>query len=346
MKSECINYPERNHEACQLEPHEKVVADYFESHGLDVERLCAVKSRKNEKVPDFRFTNAENFVCICEIKKLESPMGNLTKTDKEYLDRTEFEKLVEEARKQNVLPIVTAEQWDLYQEKKLYPDEERNTSLKEKENAKKLKKWLNESSVEKSLLTVTISRHDSFHWTEEELHDFANYLIDSLRSIKNGEIPPYWSKDFHTINGHYRKVRRDEQYIQNQIQVVQTGDKLSVDVQFSMGMNWEGVVKNCRKAQNQIKSQLQHESAPEKVIRLLVMFLEQDLYFQYFSEIDKLEMDINRRILQKFQELSAVAFCTISFSPVNFMVFHATSSNIPPLPEEFFDLGNSLQFPK
>src|SRR3989304_576213 len=272
---ECMKFPELNHEICQLEPHEQVVADYFESRGLNVERLCAVKS--NEKAPDFRITGKGNFVCVCEVKKPKSPIGSLSNKDREYLDRAEFEKLIEEARKQNVFPVVSFEQYHSYHGKTSYPDEERNTGLKEKDNAKKIKEWLRKSSAGKFPLAVTISRNDTFHWTEDELRGFANYLIDSLELINNGQIPLYWNKDFHTINGHYRKVREDEKYIQNQIQVVHTGKRLTVDVQYSLGTNWKAIEGDaiCRKAQRQIKERLKHESEPQKVVRLVVILLEQ-----------------------------------------------------------------------
>jgi hypothetical protein len=345
MKNECTDFPKLNHKNCQLEPHEKVTADYFESRGLSVERLCAVKSEISEKAPDFRFTDTDNAVYVCEVKKPESSMGSLTKPDEKYLDRAQFEKLVEEARRQNTTAAVTEEEWNFYNNRIPYPDEERNTDLKEKENTKKLKKWLKESSIGKSPVAVTISRNDSFHWTDEELHNFADYLVDSLRLIEKGQVPSYWSKDLHTLNGYYRKARDNGRYIQNQIQVIRTDRRFLVDIQYSLGINWEAIEANSRQAQKQIKSQLQREPDPEKIIRLLVMFLEQDIYFQYFSEINKFEMDVNRRILQKFPEISAVAFCTQPFSAINFMVFHTSNKNIPSLPKNIFNDGYSLQFP-
>ncbi len=349
MIEECIKFPELNHEVCQLQPHEKVVAKFFESRGLDVERLCAAKF--SGKAPDFRLTGKENFVCICEVKKPKSPMGNLTRKDREYLNRAEFEKLIEEARKQNVHPVVSFEQYLSYHNKTTYSDEERNTDLKEKDNAKKIKEWLRKSSVGKYPFAVTISRNDSFHWTEEELHDFANSLIDSLELIKSGQIPRYWSKDFHTINGHYRKVCKDGRCIQNQIQAVRRRGPLMVDVQFSLGTNWETIEGDaiCRKAQRQIVDRLKYESEREKVVRLVVIFLEQNLLFEYFPKIDELEFDVSRRILSKFPEFSAVVFCENfdpHFSHANFLVFHTGNDNIPSLPRNIFDDGYSFQFPR
>jgi len=344
MKNECVNFPELNHQACRLKPHERIAADYFESRGLVVERLCTVKSSEN--TPDFRMVNDEGIVYICEIKKPLSPMGNLTKQDWLYTNLAEFEQWKDEAKKQSAQLIVTVEQLKLANGEIPYSDKVRNTDLKEKENANKIRKWTAESVVANFPVTVAISRNDTFSWTESELKEFTNYLIENLILIGNGQMPNGWVVSLHTINGNYKKKRKDGRYIQNQIQVVLGGEKLSLDVQYSLGMNWEAIEENSRKAQKQIKSQLHHETEPEKVIRLLVMFLEQDLYFQHFSEIDKLEMDINRRILQKFPELSAVAFCTQPFSPINFMVFHTSSGNIPSLPKNIFDDAHSLQFPK
>lgn len=351
MKSECANFPELNHEICQLEPHEEIVANYFSSRGLNVERLCAVKS--NKKAPDFRFTGKENFVCICEVKKPDSPMGNLTKRDREYLARTEIEKLIEEAKEQNAIPIVTSEQWRLYHGETSYLDEKlRNTDSEEKKNARKIKEWLEKSPIRNFPFTVTIYRNDSFRWEEEELHDFTNYLIDSLQVIENGQVPRYWSKDFHTFNGQYRKARKDGRYVNNQIQVVRTEKRLTVHVQFSMGVNWEAIEGDaiCRKAQRQIKERLKRqESEPEKVVRLVVIFMEQNLLFEYFSRIDELESEVNRRILSRFPEFSAVAFCEnfdSRFARANFLVFHTANNAIPPLPRNIFNDGHSFQFPR
>lgn len=343
MESECVNFPKLNHEICQLALHEKVAAEYFESRGLIAERLCAVKSSEN--TPDFRMVGDEGFVCLCEIKKPLSPMGNLTKRDWHHTNRVEFEQWKDEAKKQNVQLIVTSEQLKLANDEVPYSDEVRNTDLREMENFNKIREWLEDSIVAKFPLIVTISRNDIFNWIESELKEFTNDLIEKLGLISRGQIPNGWVVAYHTINGNYRRKRHDGRYIQNQIQVVLGGEKLLLNVQFSLGMNWEAIEENSRKAQKQIKSQLQHEFEPEKVIRLLVMFLEHSLYFQYFSEIDKLEIDINRRVLQKFPELSAIAFCTQPFSSINFMVFHTSNSNIPSLPKNVFDDGNSLQFP-
>lgn len=176
MRDECTSFPELNHEVCQLQPHEKVVAKFFESRGLDVERLCAAKS--SGKAPDFRLTGKENFVCICE-------------------------------------------------------------------------------AIE--------------------------------------------------------------------------GDAI------------------CRKAQRQIVDRLKYESEREKVVRLVVIFLEQNLLFEYFPKIGELEFDVNRRILSKFPKFSTVAFCEnfdSRFSHANFLVFHTANTNIPSLPRNIFDDGYSFQFPR
>ena len=349
FNSECKKFPKLNHKACELNPEEYITAKYFKSRGLKVEKLCAVKS--NENVPDFRLTDNNDFVCLCEIKKPESPMGNLTDNDRRFANRADFDKFVEDAIKQNATPIVTQEQWKLVHDD-VSCQEERNTDVKERENARKIEKWVKETAVRKFPLTVIISRNDTFHWTDNELRDFVDFLVDNLKIISNGKIPRNWNKDFHIFTGHYRKMRTSGHFIQNQIQVMNTGyelDELKIDVQFFLGVNWEAVEANCRKAQKQIKSRLECEDNPESVVRLLVMFMEQDIYFKNISEFDKLELDVNRRIFSKFPELSAIAFCENfdpQFASANFRVFHTSNNSIPSLPKNIFNDGISIQFPR
>ncbi|NOT03093.1 MAG: hypothetical protein HOP27_00685 [Anaerolineales bacterium] len=357
MKKECAKFPESKHTDCELNPDEKIMADYFESRGLIVERLCVGKPKKIEKegTPDFRIVG-KNLVCICEVKRPDSPTGDLSESDWKYVNRLEFEQWKEEAKKQNTNLTVTCEQLELANGKIDYPDNERNTGVLEEEKAKKIKKLLEESTVGNFPLAVTIYRSDPFSWTQEELQGFVNHLIDKLSLIGAGKISPDWNVngDFHFIYGEYRKARADGRYIHNQIfvRLAEKGLKIEVLPNSDLGVNWESIEGKgvCRKAQKQIKDQLLYrESKPEKVIRLVVIFLEQNLLFEYFSNIDKLESEINRRVLSKFPEFSAVVFCENfdpRFSRPNFLVFHTENNNVPSFPKDIFDDGFSQQFPK
>ncbi len=273
MEKECVRFPKSKHTDCELNPDEKIMVDYFESRGLIVERLCVGKPKKVDKegTPDFRVTG-ENFVCICEVKRPDFPLGNLSKSDWKYANRLEFEKWKEEARKQNVSLVVTREQLKLANGEIPYPDYERNTSKLEKAKSKQILKLLEESAVGKFPLAVTIYRNDPLSWTQEELQGFVDDLVEKLSLIGAGKISPDWNVngDFHFIHGEYRKARANGLYINNLIfvRLAEKGLKIEVMPNSNLGVNWKAVEGEgiCRKAHKQIKDHLLYrEPKPEQV---------------------------------------------------------------------------------
>ena len=368
MKKECNRFPELNHKSCALDPYEKIVVEYLESRGFGMEKLCTEWLPEGERTPDFRVTGDKNLCYLCEVKALTSSTGALTKSDWKYANRLEYEQLKKLAESQNVPIVVTRDQMRLWKGEISYPTGGRATADTEREYEKKLKDYLNDSSVADKGLEIVLHRGDWFVWTEEEIIEFGDYLIEKLELISKGQVPRGWNKDFWMINGYYRKEREDIWYLSNQIVVTKSGSPLSVRVESYLGVNWKAVEGECRKAQSQIRDRLMREDTPDKIARLVFIFLEGDLIFSYFPDVEKLSKEVKRRIFSKFPKLSAVAFCRVSKIDVEtethmdysetiahffpeisewgrkrFLVFHTSNDNIPRLPNEVFEDGFSTQ---
>lgn len=342
MKKECDKYSKCDHNDCGLDCYEEIVAEYFESRGLDVEKLCKGRLPKGERTPDFLITGDNDLYCLCEVKALkESPTGALSKSDWEYAN-----------------PVVNRK----------YPTGGRNITKKEKTYEKQLKDYLDASSVADKGLEVKIHRGDWLVWTEDERSDFADYLIEKLKLIDGGQTPRGWHEESGLIMGAYRKERKDMWPLQNEIIVMRTSPPLSVKVTSYLGPNWEAIENRCKGVKKQIRDGLarlnqEKEVTPDKVVRLLIVFVEKFPPPLSRKESEELLGKINT-LTNKFQELSVIAFSDISldseaqtnysgmishFFPYppdenrRFLVFHASNQAIPRLPDEVFDDGYSDQ---
>jgi hypothetical protein len=350
MKKECASFPNLNHEDCELDFYETAVADYFESRGLSVERLCVACLSEGEKAPDFRITDASGQRCLCEVKKLESSTGAPTKSDWEYDNRTEFELLIEDARKTNVPLIATPDQIKYWKGEIPYP--KRSTEEKERAHERAIIKLLQQSPVANQSLEIIIHRDDPWEWTDEEQREFVDNLVKNLELISKGPVPWDWNEDLPgMITSHYDRERDDGWRIRNFIEVRRTGHSLVVKSHSYLGVNWKAVEDNCHQAQKQIRDRLKREPRPEEVARLVVLFLKANLVFLYVPHIEKLVSDVDRHVLSKFPDLSAVAFCMVSeirntialsLPPQGgFLVFPTASTCVPSIASHVFDDGHS-----
>ncbi len=152
--------------------------------------------------------------------------------------------------------------------------------------------------------------------------------------------------NFENLGGEYRRNRNDGRYICNYVTVSHTHSRLSVHLHSYLGVNWKSVERECRDAKSQIRDRLQREPNPDKIARLVIMLLTEDLVFMYYSKQNELKEEINRRVFNKSPELSAIAFCEIpdttkNCAPIlhhgNFAVFYTPNKSIQPLPSGIFD---------
>ena len=349
MKRECDNYPDLNHENCILDPYETATVEHFESQGFTVERLCTVWLPDGEVAPDFRITDDKGWRCLCEVKKLTSSTGALSESDWKYTNRIEFERLKAVAEEKKVRLIARPDQIKLWEGEIPYPEEGRNTEEKEREYEKAITDLLMQSSVSNSSLKVTIHRGDPFIWTEKERREFVDELVRDLEVIGQGQVPWNWERTPFGVIGSFSRKRDYGRSIRNHIEVREKQTSpLVIKSRSYLGINWKRIEKNCRGAQRQIRDRLKRETRPEDIVRLVVVFLSKDLIFEYYPQMEKLENEINRHILSKCPELSAVAICKVSeicdisqsFGP--FLVFHTKDPNMPSVLKHAFPDSSSV----
>ena len=115
-------------------------------------------------------------------------------------------------------------------------------------------------------------------------------------------------------------------------------------------MNWKPIKDNCRRAQEQIRDRLKRELIPDKVSRLVVLFLTTDLTSTYRpQQLEKLTNEINRRVLSRFPVLSAAVFRKVfvgdTVQPSGpFLVFHTRNPDIPAIPRRVFGDESAIWF--
>jgi hypothetical protein len=176
--------------------------------------------------------------------------------------------------------------------------------------------------------------------------------VEGWDEISRGQVPRYWEMGSPGVfTGHYSKKRNHGRYIYNSVKVEQIGCSLVVECwPLYLGINWKPIKDNCRRAQEQIRDRLKREPIPDKVSRLVVLFLTTDLTSTYRpQQLEKLTNEINRRVLSKFPELSAAVFCRVfvgdTVQPSGpFLVFHTRNPDIPAIPRRVFGDESAIWF--
>lgn len=347
MKKECDNYPNLNHEACEPNQYEEATAAYFESRGLFVERLCTRWLGEGRSSPDFRVSKEDKSQFLCEVKHVLSSTAALPETDWHYENKDQYKSLILQAKEQGMHLVAFPDQIALWKGEVPYPVDGRNTKQKESEYEQRIRDKLGKMPVAFYPLEVTLHRHDPFIWREDEIQQFVTYIAESLSLINVGRIPYNWHCDFGLYTGHYRQPRDHGRFIQNFIEVRQQGHCLVINSISYLGANWLKIEKDCHEAQRQIRDRLEQEHGVQDIARIAMLFIEEDLIFEYSSEFPTLVSKIRRHIQSKSPELSAVAFCSDQLSPdiVNphFTVFHVAQGSVPPLDKAVFENGASSQ---
>lgn len=346
MQRECDKYLHLNHESCKLNQAESAVATFFESRGLSVERLCARWLSEKGLSPDFRMSRDNQPLFLCEVKLIWSSTAALPEGDWHYNNTEEYRRLIEESEKQKVPLLALPDQIALWKGEIPYPAEGRNTKQKERGYEEKIKQILNKLPVALLPLEVTLHRHDPFIWRDEEIQAFVIDLVEKLELIGSGQIPHDWYCDFGTYSGHYRQPRDHGRFIHNFIRVQKRGDHLVLNSISHLGINWQKIEKDCREAQRQIRFRLYQEHGGQDLARVVVLFIEEDLIYEYLPDLDKLKDQIKRHIQTKSPDLSAVAFCNPIVSDLanlRFIVFHLAQEHTLSLPKSIFDNGVSIQ---
>lgn len=341
MQKECDNYPNLNHGSCELDQYERAVVAFLESRGLAVERLCPICLPDATLSPDFKISEQNERQFLCEVKHILSSTAALPEADWRYNNREEYERLRETYQKDSVPIIALPDQIALWRQEVPYPEEGKNTKLLEEEYERKIRQALLKLPIATQPLSITVHRDDPYIWRDEETQDFISYLVENLNLIASGQTPHNWFCDFGIYSGSYRKPRDHGRFINNSVHVRREGSHLVFHSISYLDINWQKISKDCHEAQRQISYRLQREREPQNISRVVILFIEEDLIFQYISESDKLINEIRRHIQTKSPDLSAVAFCSASIlsepAKLRFIVFHVASNNTPSLSKSVFD---------
>ena len=339
MLKECDNYPNLNHASCELDQYEVAIANFFESHGLAVERLCSRWLPKTGLSPDFKVSKDDGSRFLCEVKHVESSTAALPEADWRYNNAKEYEQLIEASRKEGIPSIALPDQIALWRQEVPYPEEGRNTKLHEQEYEKTIREALQNLPIANQPLSV--HRYDPYIWRDEEIEEFINSLSKELDLIVAGQTPHDWFCDFGVYRGNYRRTRDHGRFLHNSIEVRREGSHIVVNSISYLGINWQKISDACHEAQKQIIYSLQGEHETKNVPRVVVLFLEEDLIFEYFGHLEELKNEIRRHIQKKSPDLSTVVFyCDPILSDsakFRFLVFHVACDNIPKLDQDVFD---------
>ena len=348
MKKECDSYPNFNHEACALNQYEIAVATYFEHCGLVVERLCTSYLSNAQSSPDFRVFKESECLFLCEVMHVVSSTAALSEADWRYENAQEYKRLIAASKELSVSLVAFPDQIALWKGNIPYPAEGKNTKQREKEYEQKVKDALSRTPAAFYPLRVTLHRHDPFIWGDDEIQQFVFDIAEKLALIIDSQTPRDWCCYGGPLYvGHYRQPRDHGRFIKNSIEVRRQGNCLELNSISYLGINWSRIEKRCHDAQIQIRDRLDRDHRAQNIARAVMIFIEEDLLFEYYPRFDELKGHVKRHIQAKSPELSAVVFCSDQRLPnlVNsqFVIFRVAHGNTPVLGRDVFKNGDAVQ---